>query len=188
MTWSLARLSAVMVLASLGLSQDPRDGAFRFDRNNKENVVASRLQGTWVADADITKRLGGHRQSRELTFTFDWSAIPDEAFAKLGKAAAGKGMRLTVYAAGKVVGLSTHTSPDARSDAAGDHGTPFFLTSLYGTPRIIWFREKNGDPFGDSESFNVMLAVGAERKSDLLFRGGDFNNQPFTTYRRKASK
>ena len=66
-----------------------------------------------------------------------------------------------------------------------DQEAPFFLTSLYGTPRVVWFRPRNGDPFGDVESFNVMLARGTERGDDLLFRGGDFNNQPFTAYKRK---
>jgi hypothetical protein len=38
---------------------------------------------------------------------------------------------------------------------------------------------------GDAESFNVMLAVAKESANDLLFIGGDFNNQPFSAYERQ---
>ena len=37
---------------------------------------------------------------------------------------------------------------------------------------------------GDAESFNVMFAVARQRQNDLLFIGGDFNNQPFAAYAR----
>jgi hypothetical protein len=45
-------------------------------------------------------------------------------------------------------------------------------------------RPVGGDPLGDAESFNVMLAVARDGTNDLLFIGGDFNNQPFAAYRR----
>ena len=80
---------------------------------------------------------------------------------------------MTIYAMGLAKGLWN------------DEEVPFFLTAIHGTPRVFWFRERDGDPFGDEESFNVMLASGAGREDDLLFRGGDFNNQPFTAYKRK---
>jgi len=37
---------------------------------------------------------------------------------------------------------------------------------------------------GDAESFNVMLAPARDRRNDLLFIGGDFNNQPFAAFER----
>jgi hypothetical protein len=49
-------------------------------------------------------------------------------------------------------------------------------------------RERNGDPHGDGESFNVMLARGKEEQQDLLFVGGDSNNQPFSAYRRVVAE
>ena len=45
-----------------------------------------------------------------------------------------------------------------------------------------YFREANGDPRGDAESFNLILAPGKETQNDLLFIGGDFDNQPFAEY------
>ena len=83
------------------------------------------------------------------------------------------GISFTVYAVGRIEGLR-------------DEEVPFFLTVLYGSPRVIWFRERNKNPFGDAESFNVMLAVGTETENDVMFRGGDFNNQSFTAYERAA--
>jgi hypothetical protein len=62
---------------------------------------------------------------------------------------------------------------------------PFILTQLFGSPHIVYFRERDGDPMGDSESFNVMLAPAENKTNDLLFIGGDFNNQPFKAYERK---
>lgn len=65
---------------------------------------------------------------------------------------------------------------------------PFILATFHGNPHIFYFRERGGDPFGDSESFNVMLAPAKDRKNDLLFIGGDFNNQPFRAYARADSE
>lgn len=167
-----AILPGAIALASVGLSQDPGGPAIKFERDIRENVVASRLAGTWQLDSELTRRMGGFetRSLQELTFHLDWSVIPDEVFDKLGERLGG--ISLTIYAAG----LATV--------GGQDKPVPFFLTAVYGTPRIVWFRERNGDPFGDMESFNLMVAVGRERKDDLLFRGGDFNNQPFTAYKR----
>ena len=64
---------------------------------------------------------------------------------------------------------------------------PFILTTFQGNPHVFYFRERGGDPYGDSESFNVMLAPAKERKNDLLFVGGDFNNQPFVAYARSET-
>ena len=62
---------------------------------------------------------------------------------------------------------------------------PFILIQHKGNPHIAWFRERDGNPMGDAESFNVMLTVATDPKNDLLFIGGDFNNQPFTAYERE---
>ncbi len=164
---------SVVALAWLGVLQDPGESAITFERDQKENVVASRRLGTWEVDAGLTRRLRGHQETRDLTFTLDWSLFPDSVFKRLSQELVKQDMRLTVYAMGLAKGLLK------------DQEVPFFLTTMDGTPRVYWFRPENGDPFGNGESFNVMLARGRERGNDLLFRGGDFNNQPFTAYKRK---
>jgi hypothetical protein len=62
---------------------------------------------------------------------------------------------------------------------SGKNDYPFILIEHKGNPHIVIFREWDGDPVGDAESFNVMLAVAENTSNDLLFIGGDFNNQPF---------
>lgn len=37
---------------------------------------------------------------------------------------------------------------------------------------------------GDVESFNVMMAIAEDKENDVVFIGGDFNNQPFTAFGR----
>ena len=37
---------------------------------------------------------------------------------------------------------------------------------------------------GDAESFNLILAPAKDKANDLLFIGGDFNNEPFVAYQR----
>lgn len=61
---------------------------------------------------------------------------------------------------------------------SGKNDYPFILTEHKGNPHIVIFRERDGYPLGDAESFNVMLAVAENTSNDLLFIGGDFNNQP----------
>ena len=63
---------------------------------------------------------------------------------------------------------------------------PFLLIAVHGNPHVLYFRERDGDPMGDGESFNLVLAPAREPASDLLFIGGDFNNQPFAAYDRQA--
>ena len=65
-----------------------------------------------------------------------------------------------------------------------DKNYPFILTEFFGNPYLIYFRSKGNDPMGDTESFNLILAPAADPRNDLLFIGGDFNNQPFRAFMR----
>jgi hypothetical protein len=130
----------------------------------KENVVSSRLAGNWDVHSDISTRLGRNRGG-PIQFISDNSIvtrIPQkyEPFLK----------DCTIYMAG----IFTMRGEEH----------PFILIQHKGNPHIVYFRTQDGDPFGDAESFNVMLAPARETQNDLLFIGGDFNNQPFTAYDR----
>ena len=135
-------------------------------RSDKENVVASRLVGNWEPDAELTKRLGGNAPGT-VAFKSDLNVatkVPDkyEKFLKDKQ----------IFLAGTM----TLRGKDQ----------PFVLIEMKGNPYVVWFREQGGDPFGDAESFNVMMAAAKETANDLLFIGGDFNNQPFAAYKRAA--
>ena len=134
----------------------------------KDNVVSSRLEGTWDVNSTISTRLGRNKGG-EISFRSDNRIVADipqkyEDFLK----------EYTIYMAGIFTMRET------------EH--PFLLIQHKGNPHIVYFRERDGDPLGDAESFNVMLAPAKETANDLLFIGGDFNNQPFTAYERSPKQ
>jgi hypothetical protein len=131
---------------------------------DKENVVASQIEGAWVPDVNVSERLGSKPRG-QIAFKTDSSRI-QEIPSKFDRFLRGK----QIY----VCGTMTQDKVD----------TLFILIEHKGNPHLVYFREQDGDPFGDSESFNVMLARAKDQANDLLFVGGDFNNQPFVAFRR----
>lgn len=157
----------VLLAASLAMVA----GSFKV-KANKENVVAGRLEGRWHPHIPLTKRLLGERyqpgpatSSSYISFSAEPSVV-QKIPAKYEKFLKDK----TIYMAG----IMTLRGKEY----------PFILTELFGNPHIVYFRERDGDPMGDAESFNVMLASAKDKPNDLLFIGGDFNNQPFSAYER----
>lgn len=154
-------LAAVALTAALAVAPD-----FRLDEN-PNNVVASRLEGEWIADPSISARLWADNVKRKERFAFRSDprvadALPEryrEMFAEH-----------PAYMAGTMTRLGR------------EH--PFVLLSIHGNPHLLWFRGKDGDPFGDLESFNLFVARAERWEDDVLFVGGDFNNQPFLAYQR----
>jgi hypothetical protein len=135
-------------------------------KTEKENLVGSRLIGKWKTHVSLSERLQGNA-SREETVAFveDKTVavkVPD-VYAKVLK-------QKPVYLAGMMT----------RNGKA----YPFILTEYNGNPHLFYFREKNGDPMGDGESFNLVIAPAKDKEKDLLFIGGDFNNQPFSAFER----
>ncbi len=139
--------------------------------NEKQNVVSGRLEGKWQPQVPLTKRLVGDvfqpstSTPDDVSFRTEQSVvqtIPEkyEEFLK----------ETTIYMAG----IMTRHNKDY----------PFILIELFGNPHIVYFRERDADPMGDAESFNVMLASAKDKTNDLLFIGGDFSNEPFSAYQR----
>jgi hypothetical protein len=160
-TLPLAGLAMVL----LGAAQEP---GIDLDLKNTKNMLAARLEGTWKPRPDLNRRLtGDESRAGELVVVFDAKAVPEPVLRKFGARAK---VKLTVYAIGRITLRSQER--------------PFLLTALHGNPHLLWFRERNGDPFGDAESFNLMIAPGKAATEDLLLVGGDFNNQPFSAYGR----
>jgi hypothetical protein len=134
---------------------------------DKDNVVSSRLEGSWEVHAAISTRLGRNRGTT-VEFKAD-SKVVETIPEKYEKFLADK----TIYLAGTMKRNKTVHA--------------FILIEMKGNPHVVYFRERDGDPLGDAESFNVVLAVAKDKPSDLLFIGGDFNNQPFTAYERSET-
>lgn len=137
-----------------------------------ENVVAGHLVGSWKVHARLTSRLVGgvvpepaRPDSVSISFEADATVvdqIPQRLWPNLSES--------WIYMAGT---LRLRSKPH-----------PFLLVEQHGNPHLIYFRERAGDPFGDSESFKLFIAPAEEREDDLLFVGGDFNNQAFEAFER----
>ena len=57
---------------------------------------------------------------------------------------------------------------------------PFVLTNRFGNPQIVYFFLEDDD----GENMNVMMARAEYKMEDMLFIGGDENNQGFTAWKR----
>lgn len=139
-------------------------------KTDNENVVASRLIGKWKIDAILSERLQG-TAGRDETLAF----VEDKTVAsKLPERYVQAFMQKPLFLAGTM----TRNGKEY----------PFILTEHHGNPYVFYFREKNGDPMGDGESFNLVIAPAKDRMKDMLFIGGDFNNQPFVAFGRQKQE
>lgn len=132
-----------------------------------QNVAASRLEGEWVVEPALCHRLWESVVRTRERFEFR----PDPKVAEQVPA------RVVAMFDGQrafQAGVMTRNEVEH----------PYLLLSVHGNPYVIWFREVDGDPFGDLEGFNLMVVRAERREDDLLFLGGDFNNQPFLAYQR----
>ncbi|HHJ20702.1 MAG TPA: hypothetical protein ENJ84_12910 [Gammaproteobacteria bacterium] len=160
----MTRYTVTFLLASIWLIfQTVTAGELKVEPD-KENVVASRLEGSWQIHGSLTRRLTGSAKSRvaKLLFITEPSVAenaPDEV-AKLIKK-----YKMRIYMAG-------YMSVDGKD-------YPFVLTHIRGNPHIVYWPTKL-----NVESFNVMLAVAKNKQQDLLFIGNDFNNRPFFAFER----
>lgn len=129
--------------------------------NDKENVVSSAMEGEWFS----------RQEGYTMIFKKD-STVLEQIPEKYNDFLKDK----IIYSAGYIT-LKSETKTFTENK-------PYFLTVIHGNPHIFWFRERDGDPLGDSESFNVFIAIGEAPVDDLFYVGGDFNNQPFFRFTR----
>lgn len=175
-------ISFAWLIATAGAQDDPplKEAFVVRVSPHKENVVASELLGQWASDQPISDRLGGrsdHVADGRLAFRKSPQA-EKRILAFLKKVVA----RLS--AGGPKPESRTFLEAVTRIYLAGEvefdgKKQDFALISLYGTPRLIFY-----DRGEDLESENVMLARDKDGDNDLLFLGGDFNNQSFGAFKR----
>ncbi|MFK7740332.1 MAG: hypothetical protein AB8H80_08405 [Planctomycetota bacterium] len=132
---------------------------------DKDHIVANTMVGSWSYDATLSGRLGAKIDLHTIEFRTDASVL-----AKVPARIAAKLSDWRIYAAGVMVKKEQ------------EHA--YVLVNIGGNSVIIWFRERAGDPMGDTESWLVCAAPGKSRKSDLLFVGGDSAKEPFAAYGR----
>lgn len=159
-------IALAFLLTSLPIAAQDQTNGLEV-RPDPQNVVASALLGAWHLDAALGQRLGNKSKVERLEFKDDASVV-----AKVPAKIAAKLQEHRIYLAGIMVLKGKEQ--------------PFLLTELTGNPTVVWFRERGGDPLGDAESFTVMLVRAEAKPADLLFVGGDFNNQSFTAFARET--
>lgn len=157
---------AACFLLAMGFAQNSGKGTGH-NRYGHANVTTSRLAGTWKTNVELTKRLTGRTEVKTDTVSFiaDSSAlqlIPEE----------------------KQAFFKTHTILMTGYFVFKNKKAPFILTEDKGNTMLVYFRDKNGKPNADAESFILFVAVSGDPKNDLLHTGGDFNNQPFRCWDR----
>ena len=143
-----------------------------------QNVVGSRLVGTWETDDELNKKLGlapavpGQPGKVTVSFTSDPTIARDvpDAYRTLF---ADKRVYLT-----------------GRMTVAGNAGAPAsyrcLLIEHLGNATLVYFVPHSGDEWSCEEVATVMLAPGADREKDLLFLTayGGATHAPAGSYRR----
>jgi len=162
-------LLALVVMTAKAASQGDVELEVRPDVHN---VTANSLVGSWERDVSLCERLG--KNGADLGYEF----VDDPTV--LGKIEPGLRQELKehrVYLAGWMI-KHTKTSKIKRA---------YLLTAIAGNSTVLWFRERKGHPMGDAESFYVSVIRANDRRKDLLFIGGGFNNQSFEAFGRQKS-
>lgn len=148
----------VIVLCVMSLSvmaQSKPSLKYTYD---KENVVASALDGKWKA------------KDKEITVIKDTSIIRliPEKYNKFL-------LNKTIYHAGYI-------TLKQKGEKATKH--PFIIVEMNGNANLVYFRERSGDPLGDAESFILFVARMETKAKDLLILGNDFNSQGAIVFKR----
>ena len=148
----------------------------------EQNVVASELIGKWVVDAALSGRLGGRSDHFGKVIEFRRSKQAEHRVLKqlavvieaLSAKRRDSGEDAFLPAVRKIYLIGEVTS--------GGMAWDFALASIFGNPHLLLY-----DRGEDWESENVMLARDKAGGNDLLFLGGDFNNQSFGAYHRATA-
>lgn len=162
----LASLACLLVLAA-PLTPDLRV------RPDPNHVVASRLAGAWEPDPELGERLGTKPWMERIEFAPDEGVLA-QIPAELGEFIA----KERIWQAGTVRYL----------ERGQEHRGPYALVTHTGNTIAVLYRSRGGEGLDDAESCILTLVPARETAQDLLFLGGDFNNEPFRAYRRVAAR
>lgn len=164
----LATLLAAPLLAAVAVAAPALLAELRV-QPDQNHVVASRLIGTWEPDVGLGEHLGTKAGFERLEFVEDDSvlpAIPGEMAEALAE--------MRIWQAG--VMIATRAGKTTRS--------PFVLVTHTGNTLVFTFRSTAGGELDDGEANLVTLVPARDGAHDLLFLGGDFNNEPFRAFQR----
>ena len=166
-------LSLIFVTAAV--SSYPSFAAEIPSCRNQENIVASGLVGSWTLDVALSENLHGISGlgPAESTITDDDSVR--KLFGLLGA------MDKCSYLSGRMTLKWTDNGTEKSLSS------PFVVTESAGNP-AIWYDERGyvgSGPIKELHRSFLMFAKGKTVDRDILFWGGDHNNQPLTAFVRK---
>jgi len=159
----LGAFGAIAVLAGAALAFQLSGSA----NPVKDNLVAQRLEGRWMLDADITARLDpqrGFQPPRAFEFTKD-----DVVMKKL----------VSEYP--RFQSLPIHLGGTAFQ---GTEKHWFVLYSEDGNNNLVLFTPTREGPLGEPHYLNVNMALSRDATKDLLFVGGDVPRESAAAYGR----
>lgn len=154
-------ISIILLSSSYNLISQ-QDSSYIYTPND-QNVVASAIEGIWQPDGEMDNKI------KEVSFKKDISIL-DILPKKYYEYLKGK----PIYFAGQLT----------FKRGVKKHKFPCVLITHHGNPHIVFFRDRDGETLGDAESFNLFIARKRDKKDDILFIGGDFNGEPFVSYKR----
>ena len=166
LTWLVPFSLAAVALAAPALVRELRVVP------DKNQVVASRLAGAWEPDPALCERLGTKAHMERMEFTPDESVLPTIP-AELTEMI----KEDRVYQAGILRFV----------EKGEEKRMPYLLIVRGGNSKVFLFLSRGGQGLDDSESMLLTVVPARDAAADLLFTGGDFNNEPFKAYRRAAN-
>ncbi len=176
--------SFISVVLGLGMTHLSFANALLSLCKTDQNIVASSLIGTWVLANEVDEMLSTGKSDLgdegTVIFTEDNNSLQYfDLLERTGTPCA--------YLSG-VVQLSHRIVGTDGKERTVNFQSPFVLTVVSGNPSI-WFDErgfdKNLNRIKDLHRGFIMLAKGENKSKDLLFRGGDNNNQRMYAFKRK---
>ncbi|MHC4983144.1 MAG: hypothetical protein ACYTF6_08260 [Planctomycetota bacterium] len=174
MTGKLVSIVGLAVLLSTFASVSAAKLKITEPEGRNRNILSLRLEGKWVLDEDLSRRFDGDPNAGREGGAF--SAIGFKSDPEvLDKLPEKKYLEeLPIYMAGWM----RRELDDKKMD------NPFIVTVYMGNPVLVYFRDVPDEPFGDTESFHVMLTPSDRKENDLLFIGGDHVSEPFRAFSR----
>ena len=158
----------ILFIILIATIASPKLQALTVDED-KENVVASRLEGTWKALDKLTQQLTGSVNEFDVTFSVDHSVTQDIP------------KKFMSFFSNKKIYLAGHMKLKGEN-------CPFLLTTNSGNPHLVYFKARGNDLMANIESFNLFIARAEQSERDILFIGGDFNNCAFMALERVPEK
>jgi hypothetical protein len=142
--------------------------------NDPNNIVAAHIAGDWMLEKAITRQLNPDADTSKMIAV---NITPDNSVLKRLTKHSEEYAKLQIYSAGLV-----------KFGRNEEH--PYLLVNRNGNMHLVWFVPASGDaadPVAETKSKTVFLAVGKNKRQDMLFLGGTAARDAAAAYTRSAS-